>query len=202
MVRRSSYLLLVLALVALVLAVVTLVDYQFSALVEVTWPDVDARTAVIGRVYASVSAGTFVLHAVTGPILRLAGVPLVLLAIPALLLAGLGAFAALPRFATAALVKVAGKAFDYTIFRSAKEILYIPLSYAEQTQGKSVVDMLTYRVAKGGASLLLMGLLALGLAAAVTPVALALTAAWLGTTVAVVRRFRRKVPRSEELRGG
>ena len=92
--------------------------------------------------------------------------------------------------------------FDYTIFRSAKEILYIPLSYAEQTQGKSVVDMLTYRVAKGGASLLLMGLLALGLAAAVTPVALALTAAWLGTTVAVVRRFRRKVPRSEELRGG
>ena len=53
-------------------------------------------------------------------------------------------------------VKVASKSLDYSIFRAAKELLYLPLSQAEKTQGKALIDMLTYRVAKGGASVLLL----------------------------------------------
>jgi AAA family ATP:ADP antiporter len=201
-VRSSSYLLLLVVLVAVVQVVVNLVDYEFNRVVEGAFPDTDRRTAAIGQVYAAIDVLTIVLHGLTGPLLRVLGAPVVLLVVPCLLGFGLCAFAAAPRFATAALVKVASKCFDYTVFRAAKEVLYIPLSFHEKTQGKSVVDVLTYRLAKGGASLVLLGLQRLAAAALVTPMAFALLGAWLAVTVAVARRFRRKVSRRDELARG
>lgn len=200
-VRSSAYLALLVVLVAVVQVVVNLVDYEFNRVVEAAFTATDERTVAIGQVYAAIDVLTIVLHGLTGPLLRLLGVPVVLLIVPCLLGLGLCAFAAAPRFATAALVKVASKCFDYTIFRAAKEVLYIPLSFHEKTQGKSVVDVLTYRVAKGVASLVLLGLQRLALAALVTPLALAFIGVWLGVTVAVARRFRRKVSRVEEIKG-
>ena len=91
-VRRSSYLFLVLLLICTVQVVITLVDLEYNAVLEATFTDTDERTAVIGYVYAAASVGTVVLHALTGPILRLAGVPLVLLAVPMLLATGLAAY--------------------------------------------------------------------------------------------------------------
>lgn len=198
-VRKSSYLILVLALIALVQIVVTLVDFQFNTAVEGAYSNIDQRTAIIGKVYAALSFGTVTLQALTGPILRLAGVPLVLLAVPFILCSGLGIFVAIPRFATMALVKIASKCFDYTIFKTAKEILYIPLTYAEKTEGKSIVDMMMYRVAKGGASILIIGLAAINAARFVSSVTFVLIAAWLAITAVVVIRFRRKVSREEEM---
>jgi ATP/ADP translocase len=111
------------------------------------------------------------------------------------------AFAINPVFGTMAAAKVASKVFDYTIFRAAKELLYIPLSYVQKTRGKAVVDMLTYRVAKGGASLLLLILAAVVTQALVTGLTLAAIVAWIAITVAIVIRFRRRVSREEEMRG-
>lgn len=208
-VRGSSYLLLLVVLIAVIQVVVTLVDWEFNWMVHEAFPDTDERTSVIGQVYAALSVMTILLHALTGPVLRLLGVPLVLLTVPALLGLGVVVFMVAPRFLSAALLKVASKCFDYTIFRAAKESLYIPLSYDEKTQGKSIVDVLSYRVAKGGASMLLMGLkqlstrlASIGVVALVSPLVLALVALWIGLTVVVARRFRAKVTREEELRGG
>lgn len=199
--RRSSYLLLVVALIFLVQCVVTLVDFSFNVVTEQAYPVTDQRTAVVSTVYAAVSVAMLLLHALTGPVLRLLGVPLTLLSIPVLLGSGVGAFALLPTFATVSVVKVASKALDYTLLRNAKELLYIPLSFDERTQGKAVVDMLGYRVAKGAASALLAALLALKLATLVEPTTLALAAAWFAVTIVVVRRFRQKVSREEEMAG-
>ena len=196
---RSPYLLLILLLIALVQGVVTLADFEFNKIVELAYPDTDLRTGVISTVYASVSAGTVLFHAITGPVLRLAGVPATLLAIPLLLGTGFGAFWLMPIFLTVAVVKVCSKCFDYTLFRNAKEILYIPLSYQERTQGKALVDMLTYRIAKGGTSLMLLGLIAVGGVLLVKHLTALLLVLWLVTTVVVARRFRQKVSREEEL---
>lgn len=200
-VRRSDYLLLVLALVALAQVVVTLVDYEFLGFAERAFPEMDARTGVLGDIYAVAAVGTFVLHAVTGPTLRLVGVPGALLFIPALLGAAVSAYVLVPAFLVIATLKVCSKVFDYTLFRSAKEMLYIPLSYAEKTRGKAVVDLLTYRAAKAGASLLLLLLLEIGAGAAVPFVTLTLVALWIVLTVPVVRRFRRRAPRELEMHG-
>jgi len=198
--RGSSYLVLVTALIAVTQLVITFVDFSFNGIMSEVFPDTDQRAGVIGQVYAGVAVATFAGHAITGPVLRLVSVPGTLLAIPLLLTAGLGLFVMVPGLATVVLVKIASKGFDYTLFRSAKEILYIPLSYAEKTQGKFIVDVFTYRVAKGAASLLLLGLLAVSAVSLVEPLTLALMIFWVGLTVVIARRFRRLVPRAEEMK--
>ena len=199
--RRSSYLLLVLLLIALTQCVITLIDFSFNEIVEAIYPETDARTALVSTVYAAISTGMLLLHGSTGPLLRLAGVPLVLLSIPLIMGGGVTVFTVAPALATVLVIKVGSKCFDYTLFRNAKEILYIPLSYQERTQGKSLVDMLTYRVAKGIASAMLAAALATGLPNIVNLLTLALIGGWFLVTLVVTRRFRQKVSREEEING-
>ena len=196
---NSSYLLLILVLIGLVQGVITLIDYEFNDIVDKVYPVTDIRTGVFAKVYMSISLSTILLHALTGPILRLTGVPATLLAIPVLLGCGFGVFSLAPLFATVAVVKVASKCFDYSLLRNAKEILYIPLSYEEKTQGKALADMLIYRVSKGAMSLLLAGLIATGGIFLIKHMTLTFILAWLAVAVVVTRRFRQKVSRDEEL---
>ncbi len=198
-VKKSRYLLLILSVVALVQISITLVDYQFNIILERTYPNVDVRTGIIGRIYAMISFSTVLLNTLVGPILRFAGVSFTLMFIPISLGVVLTLFVSFPRFLTAAMLKITSKVFDYTIFRAAKEILYIPTSYAEKTQGKSIADMLTYRVAKGGASLLLLLLSWTSLVWLVLPISFLSIAAWLATTIALTKRFRSHVNQKKEL---
>lgn len=187
---QSRYLGLLLLLILTVQIVITLVDYRFNAIVSATYPQEDARTAAISGVYEIIGWGALAMQLLTGPILKLVGVAGGLVAAPVIALAATLALVFAPIFLIAAGAKVAGKVLDYSLFRAAKEMLYIPLPYAEKTQGKAFVDMLTYRVAKGGVALLLKGLLAAGLAAALGVATVAVAALWLGLTGAIVRRYR------------
>jgi AAA family ATP:ADP antiporter len=198
-VRRSPYLALILTTVALVQTTVALVDFQFNVVVEQAYPLVDGRTALIGRVYGAIAVATVLLHAASGPILATAGVPATLQSVPLALAAALGAFLLVPGLATAALLKGGSKCLDYTIFRNAKELLYIPLGYLEKTVGKSVVDIMTYRLAKVAASLLVLALVAAALTR-LTPLLTGLVLlAWFVVGQVLVRRFRARVPRAREL---
>jgi len=185
--QSSRSLWLLMGLIATTQVVITLVDYQFSIAIEQFYPDTDARTAAIGQVYAAIDLAAISLQLSTGPILRLLGVPLVLLAIPGLLGAAVAGYALIPRYAAIAAAKVASKAFDYSLFRAAKEILYIPLSHTERTQGKAFVDMMSYRMAKGATSLMLLGLVGLGQ----PKLALWLTFACIGLWVWITVRLNR-----------
>jgi AAA family ATP:ADP antiporter len=189
--RRSSYLTLLLALIATVQIVITLVDYQFNTLLEVAVPQMDLRTNVIGRVYAAIEGFSILLQLASGPVLRILGVSTTLIAIPGVLAMALATFLAAPRFATMLVAKIASKSLDYSIFRAAKEILYIPLSYAEKTQGKALIDILTYRAAKAGGSALLLCLPLLSVQSPVTIIALGLVAAWIVLVTIIVGRYRR-----------
>lgn len=188
--RSSSYLTLLVALIATIQIVITLVDYQFNVVLEVAYPQMDTRTQIIGKVYASIEGFSIVLQFLSGPVLRLIGVPATLIAIPCALATALGYFLVAPRFATMLVAKIASKSLDYSIFRAAKEILYIPLSYAEKTQGKAMIDILAYRAAKGGGSALLLVLPSLSGQSAVGMLALALVAVWLVIVSIVVKRYR------------
>jgi len=166
---------------------ITLIDYQFKVAIEEFYPDVDARTAAIGKMYASIDVMALGLQLGTGPILRILGVPLVLLAIPSLLGVAVAGYALVPRYAAIAAAKIASKAFDYSLFRAAKEILYIPLSHSEQTQGKAFVDMMSYRMAKGATSVMLLGLIAMGEPQAALWLTMACIGLWIWITVQLNR---------------
>ena len=193
-VRTSRYVALLLALIAVTQIVITLVDYQFNAVVAEHVPDQDARTAVIGQVYATISTAVLVLNALTGVVLKYVGVARTLIAIPGILALALVGAVVGPIFAAMVVAKVASKAFDYSVFRAAKEILYIPLSPIEKTRGKAIVDMLGYRVAKGVASLLILALTTMDALTAVLGMTFVFTAVWIRLTVVLVRGFEARRP--------
>jgi AAA family ATP:ADP antiporter len=189
--QRSRKLWLLMGLIATTQIVITLIDYQFNVAIERFYTDIDARTAAIGQVYASIDMVAIGLQLGTGPILRWFGVPLVLLSIPALLGVAVAGYALVPRYAAIAAAKVASKAFDYSLFRAAKEILYIPLDRAERTQGKAFVDMMSYRMAKGATSLMLLGLVALGQPQAALWLTLVCIGVWVWITIRLNRNRAR-----------
>ena len=79
------------------------------------------------------------------------------------------------------------KGLDYSLFRTSKELLYRPMSYQEKTQGKAAVDVFGYRVAKGGASGLLVALSGLvALVAVATAIGIGL---WLVLALILAARF-------------
>ena len=185
---ESRQLPLILALIVTVQVAITLVDYEVNTFLQSEYPDKDVRTKMIGTIYGSIDVVALVLQGLTGPILRVLGLGTTLLAIPLLVAGSVAAALAAPRFLTMAASKIVGKCLDYSLFRAGKEMLYLPLSYAEKTQGKAIVDMLTYRVAKGACALLVQALIALGLVAWVGPSALVLIVVWLGLTWVIIRR--------------
>lgn len=189
---RSRYVLLLLALIGISQVVITLIDYQYSLALQASYPEEDAYTTVSGQVYGSISLVSLVLQALTGPVLKLLGVPRVLGMIPLLLGGAVAVFAVSPRFLSMAAAKVASKAFDYSLFRASKEMLYIPLTWEEKNQGKALVDILGYRVAKGATSGLLLGLRALGAGGWVSWLTLGLLGAWLGVVSLLARAYHRR----------
>jgi len=73
------------------------------------------------------------------------------------LLYGLAALAAVafPILPVLGAVFFISKTVDYSVFRAAKEVLYIPLSFTARYRAKMTVDALIYRSSKGVVSALL-----------------------------------------------
>jgi AAA family ATP:ADP antiporter len=145
-------------LIVLTQLMAAVLELRFHGLLEEAMPAKDARTAFLGNFYAVLNGAAFVLQFGAAPLLlryvplRLvhAGIPLVHLATSVVLLF-------YPVMAVGAGAYLIFKALDYSVFRAAKEVLYIPLPFAARYRSKEVIDAFGYRAAKGGTS----GLLAL-----------------------------------------
>ena len=61
-----------------------------------------------------------------------------------------------PTLAAAGTAYMLFKVLDYSIFRGAKELLYIPLSFDSRYRAKELIDVLGYRTGKGAMSLLVI----------------------------------------------
>ncbi len=193
-VKNSRYLGLLLVIIALTQVAITCVDYDFKIAVQAAYADKLVRQGILADIYSVINVLALVLGLVSGAIIQFVGLRNTLIGIPLLLGAAVLGFLVMPVFAVMVVAKVASKAMDYSIFRAAKELLYLPLSAAEKTQGKAVVDMMTYRVAKGGASALLLAMKEASAAPRMASVAgLVLIVAWLFLTRPVLQRYRERI---------
>ncbi len=190
--RDSTYLRALLLLVAVVQITITLVDFRFNQTLESTYPNIDQRTSALGKVYAIVDGSAFVLQLITGPVLRVLGVNRVMSLIPLMLF--ISAMAALlsPRFWSMSLLKVCSKSLDYSLFRAAKEIAYIPLAQNLKTLGKSLIDIFTYRSAKAAASVLLLILVPISSPQVLMGLVLSLLILWLILARGLMKQFDRR----------
>jgi len=197
--RKSDYLVALLVVICLIQVVVNLVDYQFNVFSEQEFPHADERQKMVSMVYGAIEGSAFILQVGTFLVVRALGVGGTLLAVPTLLGGGLVLFLVTPAFWVMGVVKAASKSLDYSLNRAVKEMLYLPLSPEEKTSGKSIVDMLTYRMSKGVASVLVIVTTHLGLAVLeLTWLNLALVGVWMAMIVVVVRNYRRVIEQQSD----
>ena len=137
-------------------SVAVLLDIAFHRALQTALPLQDPRTAMLGYFWSTVNLFALALQLGLCPWL-LSRLPLRRIhgAIP--LLFGLTALAAvafpvLPVLAAAFFIL---KTVDYSVFRAAKEVLYIPLSFTARYRAKMTVDAFIYRSSKGVVSALL-----------------------------------------------
>lgn len=195
---QSKYL-VPLALLACTVQVVTgLIDYRFNGMLQENYSNTDMRTEILGNIHAAVNIIGVSIQVSMGLVLRAIGISSTFKIIPLLLSVAMFSFILMPHFAIIVAVKIANKSLDYSLFRGVKEILYIPLTREEKTQGKGLIDIFMYRLARGLSSLLLMGMIALGLAPLVMEISLALVILWLVLAAIITKRYQSMVKTSDE----
>lgn len=181
--RTSRSIQLLLALIVVIQIVTTVIDFSYLTTGFEAYPDLDDRTEAYAQVQMAIGLVSLVLQALSGAIVMVIGVRALVIVLPVILGAA-ALYASLhPTFAGLAILKVVNKSLDYSLFRTSKELLYRPLSYAERTQGKAAVDIFGYRAAKGAASGLIE---VVALVAMVTAIGIGL---WLILATLLALRF-------------
>ncbi len=145
----------------------TLTDYQLKAMAKATYPDKGDLVSFFGTYYAVAGVLTLVVQlGVTQFLLRRWSIVGGLFAMPTGLLAGCLAMLAHPGIATAAMLRGAEQVIRNSAWRSAYEILFLPLPAELRKQTKPVLDVFLERSADGLAGL---SILILAGALGVTP---------------------------------
>ena len=157
---RRSPLLTLLFIVMVTKVLSTVLTLRFQGMLELEIPNPDTQTAYSGGFFALLNGvATFFQFIVTPLFLRYLPLFIIHAGIPILHAIAVGVLVYNPSLFTAATALLVFKVFDYSLFRAAKELLYIPLSFDARYRTKEVIDTFGYRFSKGGTSL---GLLFLG----------------------------------------
>ncbi len=148
---RSRYLLFIGILILSTQLVSTVLDLRFNGLVETEIPGKDARTAFFGGVYGYLGLAAGILQLVMVPLaLRFVALPIIHVCIPVVHLVSSLVLTISPSLRTGTAAYVIFKALDYSIFRAAKELFYMPLSYDSRYRAKQLIDSFGYRFSKSG----------------------------------------------------
>lgn len=128
----------------------TMLSLRMYQLLEISFPNQDAMTAYMGRLFSAMNMFSFMMQFFATPLLLrfiplrhvFVGIPAVHITTSLLLL-----FNPVLPFAMGAFIIFKG--LDYSVFRASKEILYISLTFDARYRAKQVVDAFAYRLAKG-----------------------------------------------------
>lgn len=162
--RESRMLRYLLAVVVITQVLSAVLELKFQGLLSIEFEGrSDSETAFQGWFYTRISAAAMIMQFIIVPILlRLVPLRWVHILMPTLHLTAITVAIIEPSVFTVGLAFFLFKAFDYSLFRAAKEILYIPLSYDMRYRAKEVIDVLGYRTGKGASSVVIVVLQRLG----------------------------------------
>ena len=161
-VRRNRYLVLLAGLMAAGIVVTTLVDFQFSKVVEAAFGHKDARTSFLGTFFLGLLVFSTLLNILlANRILKYFGMLTALLVAPALMVLGAGAIFFVPAASLllwAVPVKGLDKSLSHTLSQSVRELLYIPVAAEVKYKAKVFIDMFVNKLADALAAILLLAL--------------------------------------------
>ncbi len=148
--RRHRVLLRLGLLILLTQTVSTVLDLCFNGMLADAIPLRDERTAYLGNLHALLNGCAFVMQFVVTPLLlRYVALRHIHMGIPLVHMVAAGLVLLKPGLVIAAGVYILFKAVDYSLFRAAKEVLYMPLPYDARYRAKEVIDAFGYRASKG-----------------------------------------------------
>ena len=169
-------------------------ELRFHGLLESTFETTELQNQYENRFWSWVEGAGLVLNFVISPlVLSWLSLRKLHFLFPALHLCAAAAVLFHPSIETVTLSLLMFKCTDYSLFRSAKEILYIPFSFDARYRAKEVIDVFGYRAGKGAVSFAVLGLqgvVGAALASVYTWIALAAAACWFGLVPALTRKVK------------
>jgi len=181
--KDSRILRYLLAIVISSQVVSAVLELKFQTLLSVQFAgEMDTETAFQGWFFGTLNSSVLVLQFIIAPILlSLLSLRRVHILMPLIHLVAITAAIIEPTVFSVGLAFFLFKAFDYSVFRAAKEIIYIPLSYDTRYRAKEIIDVFGYRSSKGGSSAVIVFLQRAGVLMSnyYTWIALAAAALWL-----------------------
>jgi AAA family ATP:ADP antiporter len=150
-----GYLLVVVLLSQLLSAVL---DLKFQSLLSIEYAGrIDEETAFQGWFWGTLNTSVLILQFVIVPmLLSFVALRWIHVLMPVIHLFAIAIAVYEPNVFTVGLAFFLFKAFDYSLFRAAKEILYVPLSFDERYRTKQIIDVFGNRAGKGATSVIIV----------------------------------------------
>lgn len=134
-----------------------ILDYQYSTAAEAL-QGAGGTQAFFGRVGTIVGIISVVTQLfLVSFIVRRFGITAALLVLPAAMAVASGIYFVTPILTTAALLTISDNSFNYSIYQTAREMLYVPTSDDVKYKARAFINMLVQRVGKGAAILMALG---------------------------------------------
>ena len=204
MIRRSRHLTYLVGIIALIVATATFVDYQFKTVSVSSFPDEESLTTFLGTFYGRVSLVSLLLQGfLSYRLLRRFGVMGVVSVLPVALVLGSSFMLIAPGLLAAVLMRGSQQAFTYSLDKTGRELLFLPVPIEIKKRTKVFIDMFVDRFARGLAGVALLVLtMWLGLSVrALSVVVIVMLAMWLALLVMVrgeyINAFRQAIRRRE-----
>lgn len=157
LVLRSRHLLLLTGIISLTVMVGSFIDFQFKFYSWEAYAEQGDLTGFLGRFYGRMSLLSFLIQAVLASrLIRRLGAGGVLFVLPTVLLAGAGALFLMPGLLAAMLTRGGELSLKYSLDKTSRELLFLPLPLALKRRTKVFIDMFADRWARGIAGALLV----------------------------------------------
>jgi ATP:ADP antiporter, AAA family len=187
--RESSYLKAIAALILIAAMSTTIAGWQFKAIAKASVPDTDELAMFFGTFNMIAGLMSLVLQLVlTGRVLRTVGVGPALFIVPTAMLMGSAGVLMLGTLVAAAALKASDQVLRYSIDKATVELLYLPVPASHTFRVKSFIDTVIYRLgdAMGGLMVLLFAAVLGWTAVQMSVIAMVFVVVWMG--VAYVAR--------------
>lgn len=189
---RQPILAILLLVILLTQAVSGLTDLSFQGILQDVIPNQDQQTEYQGWFFMWLNIAAAVMQfGITPLLLWLVPTRRIHIAIPLIHIITCACLWHSPTLFSAGAAYMVFKVLDYSIFRAAKELLYIPLSFDARYRAKELIDVFGYRFGKGGMSLMVGILQNFGLKIAAPMLALIAAGAaicWATLAIPLTRR--------------
>lgn len=156
--KQNSTLRYLLAIVLISQLVSAVLDLKFQSLLSLEYAGrPDEETAFQGWFWGTLNTSAVILQFIIVPLLMtFLALRWVHILMPVVHIVAIGFAIASPSILTVGTAFFLFKVFDYSLFRAAKEVLYIPLGFDERYRAKQIIDAFGYRTGKGMSSVVIV----------------------------------------------